>query len=551
MHRRHVALLTRSQALVLPFGSARSHGSRNGEGDSSDGPDRRRVWPGSRSPRPSAASTSRCRRRRGRPSCCPACCGTPARGSPTSGQRTAAGCCAAPTGALLDAQPEPGDAGRARRRGAASRAAPRRVAGTRLRRRRRVIASGARRHGRAWGGPATRTLRLASPAVAVPARAGRDRAVRARVAPARRRRARFRAGCSPSAAWCSRGPWPTRRRGAVVAGHRVAVRVRRRVRPWSAGDAALTDFGAAHLLLGVGRVAAGRHRFVPRRRATAHSSSSRARSPPCCGIAGALLAFAGVSNAGVAAVLVSLVLAIVPTLPLLAIRLGKLPMPVLPTSAEDMLKDEPTPPRAAVYAAVIRSDELLTGMLLGAALVSVVGELVLSGPPTPTASVLVALVAGASLLRGTALPDRAPAGAAADDRPRRRDRARARLDAAGRRDAARRGGAAVAGRRGSAWPPPASRTAAARRRRTSAGSPTSSTWCSSSRCCRSPVEFRPVRLRAGPGRLARRGSTRPWRARLNRTLDHAEGAVGEDCRRLSPTPLTSFAIASSSVSATK
>jgi len=106
----------------------------------------------------------------------------------------------------------------------------------------------------------------------------------------------------------------------------------------------------------------------------------------------------------VAAVLVSLVLAVVPTLPLLAIRLGKLPMPALPVSAEDLLKDEPTPPRSMVYAAVVRSDELLTGMLLGAALVSIVGELVLIRSADATASVLVALVAGASLLRARLFP---------------------------------------------------------------------------------------------------------------------------------------------------
>ncbi len=169
------------------------------------------------------------------------------------------------------------------------------------------------------------------------------------------------------------------------------------------GDAALSEIGSAHVLVGSTAlllasiasylgVADRTQLFV----AGAFSG--------VLGIIAALLSFAGVSAEGVAAVVVSLVLAIVPTMPLLAIRLGKLPMPVLPKSAEELLKDEQMPPRSKVYAAVVRSDELLTGMLLGAALVSVLGEIVLLRAGDATASVLVALVAAASLLRARLFP---------------------------------------------------------------------------------------------------------------------------------------------------
>lgn len=48
----------------------------------------------------------------------------------------------------------------------------------------------------------------------------------------------------------------------------------------------------------------------------------------------------------------------------LAIRLGRVPMPVLPRNTADLVRDEPQPPRPKVYQAVRRADGILTGMLL-------------------------------------------------------------------------------------------------------------------------------------------------------------------------------------------
>jgi type VII secretion integral membrane protein EccD len=122
------------------------------------------------------------------------------------------------------------------------------------------------------------------------------------------------------------------------------------------------------------------------------------------GCGAALLMYAGLTAAGAAAVVVSVVMAFAPTLPLLAIRLGRLPMPALPTSAEDLMKDPKSPPRARVYAAVVRADEMLTGMLVGTALVACLAQVVLVRSGDVTAIVLVALVAVASLLRARLFP---------------------------------------------------------------------------------------------------------------------------------------------------
>ncbi|MGI8720959.1 MAG: type VII secretion integral membrane protein EccD [Geodermatophilaceae bacterium] len=108
--------------------------------------------------------------------------------------------------------------------------------------------------------------------------------------------------------------------------------------------------------------------------------------------------------ADVAAVLVSVVVVFTPIIPLLSIRLGKLPMPSLPTTVEDLLADPPVVPLARVHATVRRSDELLGGMLIGGAVIVSLGELALVASGELSAFILVAVVGGASLLRGRLFP---------------------------------------------------------------------------------------------------------------------------------------------------
>jgi type VII secretion integral membrane protein EccD len=105
-----------------------------------------------------------------------------------------------------------------------------------------------------------------------------------------------------------------------------------------------------------------------------------------------------------AAILISAALPLSPLFGSLAIRLGRLPMPTLPRSPSDLLRDEAQPPRPAVYAAVARADGLLTGMLIGASAVAAVCEVVLIRTDSVAARILVGLAALGFLLRARLYP---------------------------------------------------------------------------------------------------------------------------------------------------
>jgi type VII secretion integral membrane protein EccD len=123
------------------------------------------------------------------------------------------------------------------------------------------------------------------------------------------------------------------------------------------------------------------------------------------GAVGGAVALAGSMDAvDSAAVLLAVVLALTPLAPLLSIRLGRLPVPVLPTTAEELVADPPPVPRARVEARVRRSDELLTGMLGGGAVVTGLASLLLVLSGRTSALVLVALVAGVGMLRTRMFP---------------------------------------------------------------------------------------------------------------------------------------------------
>jgi type VII secretion integral membrane protein EccD len=129
------------------------------------------------------------------------------------------------------------------------------------------------------------------------------------------------------------------------------------------------------------------------------------------GLLGALLSFAGMSGTGATAVTLTVAIGMLPGYPLVATWLGRMPVPVLPARAEEILEDRPMPRRDDVFAAVARTYELLTGALLGAAVVSVccAGALAATGR---TADELLAITAAvALLLRGrlfAAPPQRVP-----------------------------------------------------------------------------------------------------------------------------------------------
>jgi type VII secretion integral membrane protein EccD len=122
------------------------------------------------------------------------------------------------------------------------------------------------------------------------------------------------------------------------------------------------------------------------------------------GLLGGLLGLSSLPTAGVAAVTLTAAIGLMPGYPLLAIRIGKLPLPRLPQRAEDMLRHEPAPLPADVFAAVARSDEILTGALIGVSAVSLtcVALLVRSGGAWPVALAVVAALA--LLLRARLFP---------------------------------------------------------------------------------------------------------------------------------------------------
>ncbi len=125
------------------------------------------------------------------------------------------------------------------------------------------------------------------------------------------------------------------------------------------------------------------------------------------GLAGALAGTASVLGLGPAAcsaLVVAVLTGAVAVFPLWAMRLGRVPVPTLPSSADDVLADQPRPDPAAVRTAVLRADEVLTGLLGGAAVVIVACQVRLMQEPG-TVPVVLAVVVGAALaLRAQLFP---------------------------------------------------------------------------------------------------------------------------------------------------
>ncbi|MEU9509453.1 type VII secretion integral membrane protein EccD [Micromonospora sp. NPDC048170] len=121
------------------------------------------------------------------------------------------------------------------------------------------------------------------------------------------------------------------------------------------------------------------------------------------GFAGALAALGALvlSPAGTAAVLLCVLVFAVGAVPLLAIRLGKVPLPpiTLPTSEPGTERARDLPDRDRVYAAVARTEEMLTGMLLGHAVLAVAAAVVLGLSGGVAGRLLVAVAAAVLLLR--------------------------------------------------------------------------------------------------------------------------------------------------------
>ena len=122
------------------------------------------------------------------------------------------------------------------------------------------------------------------------------------------------------------------------------------------------------------------------------------------GLLAGLLCVAGTRPASAAAVVLSLAIGLLPAYPLLASSLGKIPMPVLPQRAEEILDDAPLPDRASVFAAVARASEILAGSLLATATTSVLAAAILFAEGGVGGATLALVAAGALPLRGRLFP---------------------------------------------------------------------------------------------------------------------------------------------------
>jgi type VII secretion integral membrane protein EccD len=116
----------------------------------------------------------------------------------------------------------------------------------------------------------------------------------------------------------------------------------------------------------------------------------------------AVLGFA-LAPAGSAAIVVVALVAGIGLAPLLSVRLGKLPLPVV-TASPELIAAEHRPSRPAVLAAVVRADEVLAGTLLGISIVAVGSVAVLSATTGIAGPLLAGLAAAALLLRARLFP---------------------------------------------------------------------------------------------------------------------------------------------------
>ncbi|GLY71635.1 type VII secretion integral membrane protein EccD [Amycolatopsis taiwanensis] len=171
-----------------------------------------------------------------------------------------------------------------------------------------------------------------------------------------------------------------------------------------AGGYAVTDLSAGHLILaGVALSAAALVGYLGV--AAAQTLFAGAATAGLLAVLGGILAEAadlpGRQAAGVvAAAVLVLSIGFAP----LALRLGKVPMPVLPRSTADLVRDDPPPPIDRVHAAVARADGLLTGMLAGASAVVMCCEVLLIRGGGGGSVTLVAVLSAGFLLRARLYP---------------------------------------------------------------------------------------------------------------------------------------------------
>lgn len=163
-------------------------------------------------------------------------------------------------------------------------------------------------------------------------------------------------------------------------------------------DAGLTRLGAPHLLVGaVALLLAG-----VLGQAGVADAGNVFLAIVLCGLTaavGALLGMTPLDGPQTAAAVLALLVLLHPALPFLAVRLGKLPMPTIPQTTDDLMRDEALPAQPDVFAAAKRADEILAGLVLGVSVASTVCLVVLVRAGGVAATLLAAVASLALLLR--------------------------------------------------------------------------------------------------------------------------------------------------------
>ncbi|MDA3648590.1 type VII secretion integral membrane protein EccD [Saccharopolyspora indica] len=195
---------------------------------------------------------------------------------------------------------------------------------------------------------------------------------------------------------------PDARAGALFAGCALPYAFLGGLLSTAPAHVALLEFGSAQLLVGtISLLVFGIAGYV--------GVAAEARvfvAAIAVGLFGTLgAAFGGWLGADAAAALVLTTgIALLPAYPLLAIRLGRLPVPELPQRAADMLADKPAAPTSTVFAAARRTDEILTGLLLGLAATAALCVPPLLAHGGAARVTMLALGAAALLLRSRLFP---------------------------------------------------------------------------------------------------------------------------------------------------
>lgn len=122
------------------------------------------------------------------------------------------------------------------------------------------------------------------------------------------------------------------------------------------------------------------------------------------GCAAGIAALTRLDGTQTAAGLVALLVLLLPAWPVLAARVGRLPLPELPRSAADLMRDEPPPPAVVTAAAVARGDRILTGLLVGSGVASATGLVILAVAGGTAARATAAVAGAVYLLRARLFP---------------------------------------------------------------------------------------------------------------------------------------------------